>query len=286
MRSFSAIIIFLLCMATGYAQNKDTTKPAEKKIAPWFVEKFKLTLGGFLPVTNTSLQVGVKGGFEGTNINLEKDLGFDNTQFTFLANFQWRISRKSRINLNYYNIPHSATHTLDKDIIFKDDTFHVNSTVNSFFNTAIYQVSYGYAIVAKPNYEVGVLIGTHLVGGKAGISVNGNNVGTSKSTDFGFTAPLPDLGLWGGYAFNNRLAVNLELDYLSLTVGDITGSLFDYNLLFTYRLIEKLDISLGYSGLNFKVTAEKKNATGEFKWGYNGPYIGASYSFGNKSWSN
>ena len=273
----------LLFFISSFSQNSDSTQK-EKKLAPWYVERFKLTAGFFVPITNTNLQVGVEGGQAGTPINLEKDLGFDNGQLTFLANFQWRISRRSRLNLNYYNIPRSSTHTLTKDITFKDSTFHVNSTVNSFFNTAIYQVSYGYAILSKPNYEVGVMIGTHIVGGKAGISVNGTNGQASASSDFGFTAPLPDLGIWGGYAFNNKMAANLDIDYLSLTVGDITGSIFAYNILFIYKLSEKLNISLGYSGLNFKVDEVKQNVEANFKWGYNGPALGITYSFGKKSW--
>jgi hypothetical protein len=284
MKVIVSIFILVLFFMNGHAQNPDN-HPTDTKTAPWYVERFKLSAGFFVPVTSTDLQVGIKGGIAGTPINLEKDLGFNSGQLTFLANFQWRISRRSRLNLNYYNIPRNSTHTLQKDIIFKEDTFHVNATVKSFFNTAIYQISYGYAILSKPEYELGVLIGTHLVGGKAGMSLNGASVGASTSTDFGFTAPLPDLGIWGGYTFSKRLAVNLDVDYLSLTVGDITGRIFAYNLLFIYKLRDKLDISLGYSGLNFKVDAVKKNIEGNFKWGYNGPGLAVTYSFGKNSWT-
>jgi hypothetical protein len=114
--------------------------------------------------------------------------------------------------------------------------------------------------------------------------LNGSTGSISASSDFGFTAPLPDLGIWGGYEINERFAVTLDADYLSLTVNNITGQIIAYNLIFIYKLVPKLDISLGYSGLNFKVDAVKKNATGNFKWGYNGPYLAATFSFGKKSW--
>ncbi len=281
MKSVASFIVLAMLFTNCYAQDNH---PTDVKIAPWYVDRFRVSAGFFVPITNTDLTVGVKGGIAGTPINLEKDLGYGSTQLTFLANFQWRISRKSRLNLNYYNIPRSATHTLKRDITFKDSTYHVNSSVNTFFNTAIYQISYGYAILSKPNYELGIMIGTHLVGGKAGISLNGTNGGVSASTDFGFTAPLPDLGIWGGYTFSDRFAVNLDLDYLSLTINNITGSILAYNLLFIYRAMDKLDISLGYSGLNFKVDAVKKGVEGSFKWGYNGPALGVTYAFGKTSW--
>ena len=278
MKVTALITILLVSFSFGYSQTKDSL------VAPWWVEKFKLTAGFFYPVNSTKIQVGLNGQAQGTDIDFEKDLGFGSSVGTFLANFQWRISRRSRINLAFYDIRRSSTHILQRDITFNDQTYHANATVNSFFNTAIYQFSYGYAIIEKPKYELGLLIGTHTVGGNAGIALNGASAGASTKNDFGFTAPLPDLGIWGGYAFSNRFAVNLDMDYLSLTVNNITGRLLAYNLVFSYKLIEQLDLSLAYSGLNFDVKTLKKNVNGDFRWGYNGPSLGATFSFGKKSW--
>jgi hypothetical protein len=280
MKGILLLAIFSFSILLGYSQKKDSL------VAPWWVEKFRITAGLFVPVNSTKVQVGANGSAGGTNIDFQKDLGFGTASATFLANAQWRISRRSRINLAYFNMSHDVTHTLQKDITFDTITYHVNTTVDAYFNTAIYQFSYGYAIIEKPTYEVGLLIGAHTVGGKAGISVDGTNVGATKSTNFGFTAPLPDLGIWGGYAFSDRFAVNLDFDYLSLTVNAITGSIVAYNLLFDYKLIPQLDISLAYTGLNFNVKTTKKDVTGSFKWGYNGPALGVSYHFGKKSWKN
>ena len=172
MKATALTTIFLISISFSYSQTKDSL------IAPWWVEKFKLTAGLFVPVNNTKVQVEANGSAEGTDIDFQKDLGFDATQLTFLANFQWRISRRSRINLAYYDMNRTATHTLQKDITFKDQTYHINSTVDTYFNTAIYQFSYGYAIIEKPTYEVGVMIGAHTVGTKAGISLNGASTGS------------------------------------------------------------------------------------------------------------
>lgn len=283
MKVTALIATLLFTISFSYAQSGDSAV-SKKLVAPWWVEKFRVTAGFFLPISSTKVQVGANGAADGTEVDFQKDLGFGATVSTFLAGFQWRISRRSRINLAYYDMNRSSTHTLQKDITFDTTTYHVNSTVDVFFNTAIYQFSYGYAIIEKPNFEVGVLIGTHTVGSKAGISLNGMGGAASASNNFGFTAPLPDFGIWGGYAFSNRFAVNLDFDYLSLTIDNINGRLIAYNFLFTYKLFEQLDLSLAYNGLNFNIKTTKKNVTGDFKWGYNGPAIGATFSFGKKSW--
>jgi hypothetical protein len=119
---------------------------------------------------------------------------------------------------------------------------------------------------------------------KTGISLSGTAGAASKTNDFGFTAPIPDLGIWGGYAFTNRFAVNFNLEYFGLTINNITGRVVASNLTLTYRIAGKLDLSMGYAFLDFKVNAVKQDAEGLFKWGYNGPAVALNYSFGKKSW--
>ena len=283
MKAIPFVIIFLSNISVVFAQEKDSAR-AEKIILPWFVERFKISAGGLYIINNTNIRVGVNG-MDATTIDGEKDLGFYKQVGTFLANFQWQISRRSRMTLSYYNIRRNSNRTLQKDISFEDNTYHANSSVYSFFNTAIYQFSYGYAILSKPTYEAGVFIGTHILGAKTGISLNGMSNGASVSNNFGFTAPLPDIGLWGGFATSNRFAINADISYFALTINNSTGRLLAFNLNFTYKLIKQLDLSLGFSGLDFKVNTTKRNFTGNFIWGYNGPLLAVNFSFGKKSWS-
>ncbi|HET7001077.1 MAG TPA: hypothetical protein VFI33_07200 [Puia sp.] len=278
MKATALTTILLISISFSYSQTKDSL------VAPWWVEKFKFGAGFFVPINNTKVEVGATGTSDGTDIDFQKDLGFNAATFTYMLGFQWRISRRSRVNLTYYNMQRSSTHTLQKDITFNEQTYYINSSINAYFNTSIYQFSYGYAFIEKPTYEVGVLIGAHTVGNKAGISLNGASSGLSSDNNFGFTAPLPDLGIWGGYAFSNRFAVNLDFDYLSLTINNVNGRLIAYDIVFIYKLIKQLDVALAYTGLNFNVKTTKKNITGDFRWGYNGPSLGLTYAFGERSW--
>jgi hypothetical protein len=282
MKAVPLVTILLLTWSFGFCQRKDTTS-SDSLVAPWWVEKFRISAGFFKSITNTRIQVGVNGSANGTPIDFEKDFGAGANYSTFLTNFQWRISRRSRISIGYFNMNRSASPTLQKDIIFDSVTYPANSKVDTYFNTSIYQFSYGYAIVEKPSYEIGLSVGTHTIGTKIGITLNGSTVGVA-SNNFGFTAPLPDLGIWGGYALSKKFAVNLDLSYLSLTFNKVYGQVIAYNLLFSYQPVRQFYISLAYTGLNFKVKKSKGNLNGDFSWGYNGPTIVASFSFGKKSW--
>jgi len=278
MKTLLACILLVIAISPVYSQDS-----TQLKTAPWFVQRFKVSAGLFIPVNNTNIQVGLTGTVRGTEIDFEDDLGFNKTSVTFLGDLQWRASRRSRFDFSYYFINRKSTHTLDRDLIFGEDTFHVNNEVSSFFNTPIFRISYGYALLARPKFEAGLLVGVHVVGTKVGMSLSGA-VSGERSTDFNVTAPLPDFGIWGGYEFSKHFALNAEADYFALTINDITGKIVAYDISLTYRILESFRVALGYSGLDCKVDAVKDNLTGNFKWGYNGPVITATYTFGRKKW--
>jgi hypothetical protein len=274
-------ICVLLFSVSLFAQStKEKTKPTP----PWWADRFKVSAGLFVPINNTVIEVGNESGSFGTTIDLESDLGFTKSTGTFLGGMEWRASRRSKFALNYYHIDRTSKKTLDKDIEFKDTTYHLGADIKALFNTDIFQFTYGYAFLINPKYELGVSVGAHIVSASIGLGL-ANGVGSvSGKKDFGFTAPLPDLGIWGGYAINQKWAVNGVFNYLSLTVDNTTGRILSYNAGVTYKILKNLSASLDYIGLNFKVNTTRKEYQGYFKWGYNGPTVTLNYGFGHKPW--
>jgi hypothetical protein len=279
-----AFVFILLCVSASAQTDTSAAQKKAKPTPPWWVQRFRVSAGMFFTVNNTVIQVGNEDGSHGTTIDFEKDLGFSKSTGTFLGSAQWRASRRSKFELNYYHIDRTSTKTLDKDIVFRDTTFKLNSSVQAFFNTDIFQFSYGYALLLNPKYEVGLSIGAHIVKAKTGIGLNTTLGNVSAEQDFGFTAPLPDIGIWGGYAISKKWAFNGYFNYLALTIGNIKGSLVSYEASVTYKILNNLSASAGYMGLDFKVDANNDKARGYLKWGYNGPSLTVNYSFGRKPW--
>jgi hypothetical protein len=251
---------------------------------PWFVSRFKISAGFYEALNNTNISLGNSSGSIGTAVDFENDLGFSKYSPTFLAGIDWRSTSRSKFTLNYYNLRRNSNYQLQKTIDFGDNTYTIDAKVNAYFNTSIIRFSYGYALVSKPNYEFGLSIGSHIVGAKAGIALENTNIVISTSDDFGFTAPLPDFGIWGGIVISDRFAFNGEFNYFQLEVNDVKGTILGFDASFTYKKITNLDISTGLTGFNFKVDALKDNLKGDFKWGNNGVFLKAAYSFGRNNW--
>jgi hypothetical protein len=287
MKQIKLILVFLLTgYFSAYAQPMRTDSTNKSlPLAPWFVDRFRVSGGYLASVNNTKVQIGNNSGSIGTDIDFENDLGFTEDKGTYTLGFQWRTARRSRLDFNYLNIHRSANYILKKNIEFEDHVYPVNATVNSYFNTDIYRFSYGYAFIAQPKFELGLSIGAHTLKTDVGVSAyNASGGGGVISDDMGFTAPLPNFGVWGGYAFSKRLALNWEFDYLSLDVEGVSGEIFGYNVSLMYRMVSKLDLSVGYSGFNFNVNIQTDKNNGYIDWGYRGPSIALAYSFGKPKW--
>jgi len=302
----SIIILCIIIMQTGYCQNNnpfyaiqtdDTgyegfyvfssmNKRFLKKTAPWFVQRFTITGGYFAPANKTNIQVDGSNGAVGSKINFEHDLGLTKTTHAVFGDLQWRIARRSRLDLNGFLVNRSAVHTLQKDITFGDSTYPANTSVRAFFNAGTWRLSYGFALFAKRNYEIGLRIGAHVLVNDIGIKAQQGNASYSRGHDFNFTKPLPDAGLWAGFALGQHFALNLEADYLDASAGsDLEGKILSYNAALTWRAFKPFQVAIGYKGFYFDInTQNREQFNGHFQWNSHGPEVTAALAFRAKAW--
>lgn len=248
---------------------------------PWHARRFKVTAGAFFPVNNTQIQVGTNNGNHGTEIDLEDDLGFSKSSASFMGTFDWRISRRSRLGFEFFSLDRSSTKTLEKEINFGEHTYNINTRVTALFDVQIARIAYGYAFLSKPKYEAGLLIGTHVLFADLALRVDANQASLEYRDSFNFTAPLPDIGVWGEFVLAKRWGLYVNANYFAIKIDNIDGRIVSYNLAISYNVHQNFSLTAGYTGLNFKVDALKERLNGDLKWGYNGPTITAAYAFGH-----
>ena len=273
-------VVFLEDQSSVYS---DSVAVAQENNIPWFVEKFRVSAGIFKMFNNGSFKIDSSLGF-GTEVNLENDLGFNESSNTFMGDFEWRSSQRSRFNLSYYNSKRRADHQLNRTLEIGDGTYDLNSNIYAYFNSELWRFSYGYALISKPKYEAGLLVGTHTMFSKIGIGIQGTSINFELNKNYNVTAPLLDFGIWGGYALSDDFAVKGEINYFQLQIKNVGGSILGYNFSVVYKASKNLEFSTGVSGLNFEVTAVNTLLETNIKWGYNGMTLLACYTFGTKKW--
>ncbi|MBK0370341.1 hypothetical protein [Flavobacterium agrisoli] len=275
------VFLFIFGFTLGNIQAQESGVSDDSNNGTWLNHRYTIKLGAYFPLNTTVVKVGNESGNIGTEIDFAKDLGFSNYSTSFVADLNWRISRRSSLGFEYFHLNRSATKTLEKDIEFGDNTYNVNARVSSFFDSQILRVSYGYSFISKPKFEAGALIGAHVLFTDVGMRLEtSSGSGAEIKDNFDFVAPLPDIGLWGNIAIAKNLDLFLNGNYFYIEVGDYSGRIFSYSAAFSYNVHRNIDIELGYTGLNFKVDMEKERLNGFLKWGYNGPALKVAYVFG------
>ncbi|MNK66162.1 hypothetical protein D3C87_854760 [compost metagenome] len=247
---------------------------------PWHNRKFKVSAGGFFPVNNTVVKVEGNNGNVGTEIDLENDLGFSKSTASFLGTFDWRISKRSRLGFEYFVLDRTATKTLQRDINFGDHTYPIDGRVRGTFNVQIARIAYGYAILSKPKYQAGLLVGAHVLFADLGLKLEANTQSVEYRDSFDFTAPLPDVGIWGEFVLGKRWGLYANVNYLAVKIDETDGRIISYNLSVLYNVANNFSLTAGYTGLNFRIDTVQDRLNGFLKWGYNGPTITAVYTFG------
>ncbi len=265
--------------ATLKTENEDFQDNTIEDL-PWHNRKFKVSAGGFFPVNNTVVKVEGNNGNIGTEIDLENDLGFSKSSASFLGTFDWRISKRSRLGFEYFVLDRTATKTLQRDINFGDHTYPVDGSVRGTFNVQIMRVAYGYAILSKPKYQAGLLVGAHVLFADLGLKLEANTQSVEYHDTFDFTAPLPDIGIWGEFVLGKRWGLYANVNYLAVQINDTDGRIISYGLSVLYNVHQNFSLTAGYTGLNFRVDTIQERLNGFLKWGYNGPTITAVYTFG------
>ncbi|SNR46048.1 hypothetical protein [Flavobacterium sp. ov086] len=298
MKKIFSLLIISLFWFSAHAQNTaeisaETTLPvlqndnsyelqnSDAEDLPWHGRRFKVTAGAFFPVNNTQIQVGTNNGNHGTEIDLEDDLGFSKSSSSFMGTFEWRISRRSRLGLEFFALNRNSSKTLEKEIDFGEHTYEINTRVSAVFDVQIARIAYGYAFLSKPKYEAGLLIGAHVLFADLSMRVDANQAVLEYKDSFNFTAPLPDIGIWGEFVLGKRFGLYVNANYLAVQIDNIDGRIVSYNLALSYNVHKNFSLTAGYTGLNFKVDTVRERLNGYLKWGYNGPTINAVYAFGN-----
>lgn len=212
----------------------------------------------------------------GTEIDLEDDLGFDDKEV--LPSFYGgaRLGSGFSIAGEYYSLNRDTVATLDRDIVVQDVTYPTNATLTAGFDTDIYRLTIGWAFVRKPDLEVGVALGLHAT--DLGFSFEGDGTiggvpasGEQRAEDV--LAPLPTVGLFTTFQPMPRLNVGGRVDYLSLSIDDYDGRLINAQAQVSYRVLPNVGIGVMYRHVDYRVDVEKERVFGRFAYAFSGPAV-------------
>jgi len=249
-------------------------------------ERFRLDLGGFFQKFDTTLRLDSATLGQGTEINLEDDLGQESNKTTFRASGYWRFGRHGRFDFGVLTIARSATRTISKDIQFGDHVYRAGATLDSKLTATQVDAYYAYSFVNTGELELGAKLGFSVLFNSAEINGSGTITGpggtvsgSRASDDRSVVAPIPAIGAYGRFTLLPGLLISGHVQGLpNVTISGYSGESVDAGGTLDWYPWKNVGFGGGYSYTKITFTREA-DPTISFEYTYSGPIVYLSLAF-------
>src|SRR5688572_7166978 len=124
-------------------------------------ERASIMLGAFVTDRQSSTRLDSDAG-EGTDIDMEDDLGLESsTNVARLGGYVW-LGERHRLDGAYFDLSRSAAIPIQETIEFGDETFVVNTVIETESDLTIIKADYTFAVLARDRGWLGVTAGLYV----------------------------------------------------------------------------------------------------------------------------
>lgn len=205
----------------------------------------------------------------GTEIDAEDDLGLDDSELMPQAEITLLPGKHHLVRLSGFNTRRSASHVIDKQIVFDDEVYNANERVDSELNLRMFGLTYGYRFIVHDRGELTATFGIQIADVDANAVVRSRVIREAESG----VAPLPLVGLEGRFDLSSRWSVEARLQYLSANLDEVDGSITDSRIALTWRANPHLVFGLGYRSFEIDVDSRDEDDPGFVNLRMSGPLL-------------
>jgi len=254
-----AMILLLSISATASAQ----TDP-----------RFSVGLGAFFTDRDSQTRIDGETG-PGTDVDLETDLGLERSDTVFRVDAYWRFAEKHRLDFSAFDLSRSASKQIEREIIWDDTTYPINTQLDAELDLAIYKAAYTWLFLKRGRSFLGATVGLYVA--DIGATLSAPATGSVEASDL--TAPLPVVGLRGEYRFADRWSLRGSGEIFAIEYGDYDGSLYDLFVGLDFSATEMIAVGIGLNSVKLDVGVTKSGFEGDVDWQYDGAMAYLKFDF-------
>ena len=264
---FLSIALFFSGFAlTAFAQEE--VKPAEST-KKWMKKPFfAFKLGSFFPYLSMDIRVDPPGGGEGTDVNLEKDLGVAKSGTTIRLDGDLRLAKWFSLALNYYSFSRSSEKAIEKEIQIGDTVFPVHQTVKTTLAPAFINLDAKFYILHRERLDFGVYAGVYATHFR--INVDAQEADRRLLEIRKIWAPIPSVGLHFWYQPIPKMFLYAKAGYFKYNTKriDFDSATFSINL--DYYFYKFLGIGARYEYSAMKLNLDLAGYHGKLDYNIGG----------------
>jgi len=246
-------------------------------------DTFDLSLGAFILSTKTTVRADGSPAPGapveiGTPIDVERQLDISD-RASFRLDGYWRFLERHKLRVMYFDENRSGDKTITDEIVFRGQTYPVNTRISTRFDTVVAELAYEYAFLKGEHYELAGSIGIHDLTFKLQLTAAGQNVNAQQSARADVDGPLPVLGVHYVWEFYPRWSLDAMFQFFALKYQQYDGNLQDYNATLYYMPWKNFGFGVGWNEFRTSVNVDNASYDGNLAWRYGGVrlFFKASY---------
>ena len=209
---------------------------------------------------------------EGTLVSFENDLGLEGSQNLQRFGLQWRPLSRHELAASHFSAQREGLEQIDRDIVFRDETYRVNALVGTEFDLDYWSATYTYWARRAPRSGFGITLGVATLAMDASVSATQPGVTVSVTQEADTEVPVALAGLQTRVAFLERLHGEASASMLpKVTIGDYTGNALTGSARLEYRPLNWLGIGAAYHYFRLDVDVEQVDLGGSLDMTIRGP---------------
>jgi hypothetical protein len=240
-------------------------------------DRVRVSLGIMRVSTSTTLRVDSSTGVPGTVIEGEDQLGLDRSDWEPKFQVMLRAGTRNRLWLDYFTLDRDGNTLVQEPIVFRDVVLQTGDPLQSQLNFRMLTLTYGYSFWHSEKFELAATLGVSSVQLDAEAKVATDAVHIDQMEDIAGPFPLP--GIAATWVLSRHFYFDGRVQYLSLHVHELDGSLGSGELDLLYRLRPNVSFALGYTEVKAHLESTKTSNSGLFDFTTKGPQLFVRVSF-------
>jgi hypothetical protein len=240
-------------------------------------DRVRVTMGAMHVSTSTTVRVDSSTGVQGTTVAGEKQFGLDPTDFEPKFQVMVREGERNRLWLDYFTLNRTGSAVITQPIVFRNVVIQTGDPLQSQLDLRLLTLTYGYSFWHSEKVELAATLGISAVQIQAVAKVTTDAVHLDQSEDE--AGPFATPGIAATWAVSKRFYFDGRVQYLSLHVKDLDGSLGLAELDALYRFRANVSFGLGYTEVKAHLASVKTDNSGLFDFNSKGPQFFVRVAF-------
>jgi hypothetical protein len=232
-------------------------------------DRVRVTLGAVRVSTETTLRVDSSTGVQGTTVAGEDQFGLNPSDFEAKFQVMVRAGERNRLWLDYFSLDRTGSAVIAEPIVFRNVVIQPGDPLQSELDLRLLTLTYGYSFWHGEKLELAATLGISAVQIQATAKVTTNAVHLDQMEDE--AGPFATPGIAATWAVSKRFYFDGRVQYLSLRVKDLDGSLGMAELNVLYRFRPNVSFGLGYEEVKAHLASVKTDDSGLFDFNTKGP---------------